>query len=221
MGGGAPMTAGPPSDWTWLLLFGLGIYHGINPAMGWLFAVSLGLQEKSARAVVRAIPPLALGHLLSMFAVIVVVGLLRIGSSYNVVRIAAACVLLAFGVGKLVRSRHPRWARWSGMRVGFRDLTIWSFLMASAHGAGLMLLPVLLALPSGAHSGHVHAAQALPEPWMLAVAIHTLAYLAATAAVGIIVYRYLGLAFLRRAWINLDILWGAALVLAGLVTFIL
>jgi hypothetical protein len=204
----------------WLVLFALGAYHGLNPAMGWLFAVSLGLQEKSGRAVWRALPPLALGHLLSMSAVIAVFGLLQIGLSNGLVRIAAAIVLLALGVTKLVSSRHPRWASWTGMRVGFRDLTIWSFLMATAHGAGLMLLPVLFSLPGGEHSQHMHAGAVLPQPWLMAVAVHTLAYLATAAAIGLVVYRYVGLAFLRRAWINLDVLWGIALIIAGVVTII-
>jgi len=208
------------SSWPWLVLFALGAYHGLNPAMGWLFAVSLGLQEKSGRAVMRALPPLALGHLLSMSAVVAVFGLLRVGLSNGPVRIAAALVLLALGVTKLVSSHHPRWASWTGMRVGFRDLTIWSFLMATAHGAGLMLLPVLFSLPAGDHLQHMHAGAALPQPWLMAVAVHTLAYLATAAAIGLIVYRYLGLAFLRRAWLNLDGLWGMALIVAGVITLI-
>jgi hypothetical protein len=206
--------------WAWLVLFALGAYHGLNPAMGWLFAVSLGLQEKSGRAVWRALPPLALGHLASMSAVVAVFELLQIGLSNGWVRIAAAVVLLALGVTKLVSSRHPRWASWTGMRVGFRDLTTWSFLMATAHGAGLMLLPVLFSLPVGEHSQHIHAGAALPQPWLIAVAIHTLAYLTTAGAIGLVVYRYVGLAFLRRAWINLDVLWGVALIVAGVVTMI-
>jgi hypothetical protein len=202
----------------WFVLFALGAYHGLNPAMGWLFAVSLGLQEKTSRAVWRALPPLALGHLLSMSAVVAVFGLLQMGLSDGSVRIAAALVLLALGIMKLVSSRHPRWASRTGMRVGFLDLTIWSFLMATAHGAGLMLLPVLFSLPGGDHSQHMHAGAALPQPWAMAVLVHTLAYLATAAAIGLVVYRYLGLAFLRRAWFNLDVLWGMALIIAGVVT---
>jgi hypothetical protein len=210
----------PAGSWAWLVLFALGAYHGLNPAMGWLFAVSLGLQEKSGRAVWRALPPLALGHLASMSAVVALFGLLQIGLSSRWVRIAAAVVLLALGITKLISSRHPRWASWTGMRVGFRDLTIWSFLMATAHGAGLMLLPVLFSLPGGEHSPHMHAGAALPQPWLIAVAVHTLAYLATAAVIGLVVYRYVGLAFLRRAWLNLDLLWGAALIIAGVVTLI-
>lgn len=210
----------PAASWAWLVLFALGAYHGLNPAMGWLFAVSLGLQEKSGRAVLRALPPLALGHLASMTAVVAVFGLLQIGLSNNLVRIAAAVVLLALGIAKLISSRHPRWASWTGMRVGFRDLTVWSFLMATAHGAGLMLLPVLFSLPAGEHSQHMHAGAALPQPWLIAVAVHTLAYLVTAAAIGLVVYRYVGLAFLRRAWLNLDVLWGLALIIAGALTLI-
>jgi hypothetical protein len=207
--------------WAWLVLFALGAYHGLNPAMGWLFAVSLGLQEKSGQAVWRALPPLALGHLASMSVVVAVFGLLQMGLSNGWVRIAAAAVLMAVGVTKLVSSRHPRWASWTGMRVGFRDLTIWSFLMATAHGAGLMLLPVLFSFPGGEHSQHMqHAGGAMPQPWLLAIAIHTLAYLATAGAIGLLVYRYLGLAFLRRAWLNLDVLWGMALIIAGIVTML-
>ena len=202
----------------WLILFALGAYHGLNPAMGWLFAVSLGMQEKSGRAVWRALPPLALGHLLSMSAVVGVFALLQVGLSNSRVRIAAAVVLLALGVTKLVSSRHPRWASWTGMRVGFRDLTIWSFLMATAHGAGLMLLPVLFSLPAGEHSQHMHAGAALPQPWLIAIAVHTLAYLTTAAIIGLVVYQFVGLAFLRRAWLNLDMLWGLALILAGALT---
>ena len=204
----------------WLVLFGLGAYHGLNPAMGWLFAVSLGLQEKSGRAVWRALPPLALGHLASMSAVVAAFGLLQIGISSGAVRIVAAVVLVALGIMKLASPRHPRWASWTGMRVGFRDLTIWSFLMATAHGAGLMLLPVLFSLPAGAHSEHLHAGAAIPQPWLIAVAVHTFAYLGTAAVIALGVYRFVGVAFLRRAWLNLDLLWGAALICAAIFTLI-
>src|SRR6266566_568124 len=134
---------------SWLTLFGLGAYHGINPGMGWLFAVALGMQEKSRRAVLRAIPPIALGHALSIG---VVVGLLWIAQGSlpeKPLRYGTATILLAFGLYRLLRARHPKWV---GMRVGFRDLTVWSFLMASAHGAGLMLVPILIGWSSGNHS---------------------------------------------------------------------
>ena len=127
--------------WPWLVLLGLGAFHGINPGMGWLFAVALGLQEKSQHAVRRALLPIALGHAASVGAVALIMGLLQTVVSELVLRYLCAAVLGAFAVVRLVRARHPRWV---GMRVGFRDLTLWSFLMASAHGAGLILLPLLL-----------------------------------------------------------------------------
>src|SRR5437867_8148146 len=127
--------------WPWLALVGLGAYHGINPGMGWLFAVALGMQEKKRRAVLLALPPIALGHALSIGLIVLLVALARIAVNPLVLRIAAACVLFGFALYRLIRFRHPKWV---GMRVGFRDLTLWSFIMASAHGAGLMLVPIFL-----------------------------------------------------------------------------
>src|SRR5438093_430820 len=127
--------------WPWFMFAALGAYHGINPGMGWLFAVALGLQEKSRRAVLAALPPIALGHALSVGTVVALLWAAQAAVPAAALRVAAAVLLFGFGLYRLVRSRHPGWV---GMRVGFRDLTLWSFVMASAHGAGLMLLPVLL-----------------------------------------------------------------------------
>src|SRR5437667_9273806 len=110
--------------WFWLTLLGLGAYHGINPGMGWLFAVALGLQEKSRRAVLAAIPPIALGHALSVGAVVVLLWAAAASVPHGALRIGSAATLFGFGLYRLVRSRHPNWV---GMRVGFRDLTLWSF----------------------------------------------------------------------------------------------
>jgi uncharacterized membrane protein len=131
------------SYWPWLALALLGAYHGLNPAMGWLFAVALGLQERRLGAVLRAFPPIALGHVLAVSAAVLVVGVAQIVVPLDALRYACAGVLILFGLYKLIRRKHPRWV---GMRVGFKDLTAWSFLMASAHGAGLMLVPVVLKL---------------------------------------------------------------------------
>src|SRR5947207_8006007 len=125
----------------WLVLFALGAFHGINPGMGWLFAVALGLQEQKRAAVLRALPPIALGHALSVGMIIAVVLLARVSLPHGVLKFGAATILFGFGLYRLVRARHPNWV---GMRVGFRDLTVWSFVMASAHGAGLMLIPLFL-----------------------------------------------------------------------------
>src|ERR1700741_4150363 len=119
--------------WPWLVLACLGAFHGINPGMGWLFAVALGLQEKRQQAVRRALLPIALGHAVSISVVVLVVGLLQAVLPEQVVRYLCAAILGVFSLWRLVRARHPRWV---GMRVGFRDLMLWSFLMASAHGAG-------------------------------------------------------------------------------------
>ncbi|MCA1837811.1 MAG: hypothetical protein LC674_03325, partial [Actinobacteria bacterium] len=128
-------------SWPWLALALLGAYHGLNPAMGWLFAVALGLQEQRRSAVLRALPPIALGHAVAILLAVVVIGVAQIVVPLDVLRYVCGGVLILFGLYKLLRRKHPRWV---GMRVGFRDLTAWSFLMASAHGAGLMLIPVLL-----------------------------------------------------------------------------
>src|SRR5437870_6036037 len=137
--------------WPWLVLVGLGAFHGINPGMGWLFAVALGLQEQSQRAVRRALLPIALGHAASIGVVVVAVSLLQAVLPEQLMRYLCAALLGAFGLWRLVRARHPRWV---GMRVGFRDLMLWSFLMATAHGAGLMIVPILLGWPDGNHAGH-------------------------------------------------------------------
>ncbi|ETX06670.1 MAG: hypothetical protein ETSY2_15750, partial [Candidatus Entotheonella gemina] len=123
-----------------VLLF-LGAFHGINPGMGWLFAVALGLQEQRLRAVFRALLPIAIGHALSILVVLLVAGMLQVVVPERLLHWLSAGVLCGFGLYKLIRARHPRWV---GMRVNFKGLVLWSFLMASAHGAGLMLVPVLL-----------------------------------------------------------------------------
>jgi len=210
--------------WPWIVLACLGAFHGINPGMGWLFAVALGLQEKSRLAVKRALLPIALGHAASIGVVVLVVGLLQAVLPEYVVRYLCAAVLSVFGLLRLVRTRHPRWV---GMRVGFVDLTLWSFLMASAHGAGLMLVPMVLQWPA-ADAAHYRLIvtlwpQAAPAPMLLlaAVGVHTLSLFLVTSAVALLVYEKLGVAFLRRAWLNVDVLWAAALVIAGVMALVL
>ena len=214
--------------WPWAILFGLGAYHGINPAMGWLFAVALGMQEKSRRAVLAAIPPIALGHALSIGAVVGALWLAQTSVPEKPLRYGAAAILFGFGLYRLVRSRHPKWV---GMRVGFRDLTLWSFLMASAHGAGLMLVPVLLgwsderhAMPEehASHAGQMQtAALAGPLQALLAVVVHTAGYLLVAVLIALVVYEKLGLALLQRAWFNLDLLWTIALMLSGVLILLI
>jgi hypothetical protein len=209
--------AGPTAFW--LMLF-LGAYHGINPGMGWLFAVALGMQEKSGGAVARSLVPIAIGHALAVGVVVLAATSLGRALPPAATRYPVAIVLAGLGIYRLVRHRHPRWVR---MQVGFRDLALWSFLMASAHGAGFMVLPALLgssAVEAAPHSaGHSHlSAGASPLAGLLATGVHTIGYLAITGVVAWVVYRWLGLALLRRAWLNLDLVWAAALVVAGIIT---
>jgi hypothetical protein len=197
----------------WPTLFLLGAYHGINPGMGWLFAVARGMQEHRARAVAWSLPPIALGHALSIGAVILIAGLAQGALPLMYIRIGVAVALVGLGAYKLIRSRH---LRWGGMQVGFRELTVWSFLMASAHGAGLMVLPVVLA---GPHVHH-HAASQSAASGIWATLTHTLGYFTVTAAVALLVYQKFGLAMLRRSWFNLDLIWAIALVVTGFVALL-
>ena len=207
---------------SWLSYTLMGVYHGINPGMGWLFAVALGMQEKRRGAVIGALFPMALGHAISIAVVVFIVALAQRQLPDGVLRIACATVLFGFGVYKFFSARHPKWV---GMRVNFKDLTIWSFLMASAHGAGLMLVPFLLRMPTAeasAHTAHTHHATAsmTDSTVMLlsAVGVHTLSFFVVTGIVAVIVYEVVGLALLRKAWFNMDLLWSIALMIAGIVT---
>jgi hypothetical protein len=201
--------------WPWAALFLLGAYHGANPGMGWLFAVALGMQKRNASAVWQSLVPIAVGH----FAAIgVVVGAAEIAGAVlplRYVKIAAACVLLAFGLHRLIRKSHPRWG---GMQIGFRDLSIWSFLMASAHGAGFMLLPILLKMSAlhAAAGNHLHGF-GFAGPWTasLALLVHTLGYLLVTGLIAFVVYEKLGLEVLRKNWVNLDLVWAVALIVTA------
>ncbi len=193
--------------------------------MGWLFAVALGMQEKSGRAVGRALVPIALGHGVAIALVVVLAGLLQIVLPLGYLKLLVAFLLFAFGLYVLIRRRHPRWG---GMQVGFRDLTIWSFLMATAHGAGFMVLPVLLGMSAGLSAGHAASGPHLPLSTLggplttaLAVVVHTGGYLLVTGVVAWIIYWKLGLALLRTAWLNLDLVWAVALMATGCFTLLL
>jgi hypothetical protein len=202
----------------WSTLFLLGAYHGINPGMGWLFAVARGMQEHRARAVAWSLPPIALGHALAIGVVVLIAEMAQVALPLQYIRIGVAVTLVGLGVYKLIRSRH---FRWGGMQVGFRDLTIWSFLMASAHGAGLMVLPVVLAGPHAHHmAGSQGASSQSAAAGVWATLIHTLGYFAVTAAAALLVYQKFGLAMLRRSWFNLDLIWAIALVVTGFVALL-
>jgi len=213
------MHAGMSSTALWLMLL-LGAYHGINPGMGWLFAVALGMQEQRGNAVAKSLVPIALGHALAIGSVVMVAAFLGRALPVLTIRYCVAALLVGLGIFSLMSHWHPRWVR---MRVGFRDLTAWSFLMASAHGAGLMVLPLLLGSSTveahGHMASHCHmSSTASPLAGVLATGIHTIGYLAVTGSVAWTVYHKLGLAMLRKAWFNFNLVWGAALVATGFFT---
>jgi hypothetical protein len=197
--------------WIWSALFALGCYHGINPGMGWLFAVALGLQEKSRRAVFAALPPIALGHVLSVGAVVALAAVAQRALPEIALRYGAAAILLLFGIYRLVRARHIRWV---GMRVGFWGLAAWAFLMATGHGAGRMLLP-FLAGPMGGMSGVTVPPPLAPIVWVWAVAVHTFGYLLIMTLVAWVVFDRVGVRILRTAWFNFDLAWAFALIVSG------
>lgn len=210
--------------WAWGALFLLGIYHGLNPGMGWLFAVALGMQERSGRAVGKALLPIALGHAIAIGLVVFLALLLPSVIPGKALRFSVAALLIALGLYRLIRQRHPRWV---GMRVGFADLTLWSFLMASAHGAGLMLLPILMgasASTAGVEGSHSHEGMATfgdPMSGLAATLVHTGGYLAMTGLAAWVFYEKLGLALLRKAWLNLDLVWAIALIATGALTLVI
>lgn len=210
----------------WLGLAALGMFHGLNPGMGWLFAVALALQRQRPAQLYTATGYIAIGHLVSVLVVLVALALVGAFLPLRWVRIAAGAILLAFGLFRLaLYYRHPGWV---GMNVGGRDLIAWSFLMATAHGAGLMLAPVVLALTGpdapaglagdlGEHGGFLSLSDA-PIWWLVGLLLHTAVMLATMLAAAAIVYYRVGLAFLRKGWINLDLLWAGSLVAAGVIT---
>ena len=202
-----------PAVWPWATLALLGVYHGVNPGMGWLFAVGRGLQEGRRRAVLGALLPIALGHEVSIVLVVIAVALTQEALPPHTVRLVAALALVGFGVYTLVRPRrHPRGF---GMRIGALGLAVWSFLMSSAHGAGLMLAPVLLGLPVADQYTDVRQ---LGLTAGLAATVHVAAMLMAMAVVAVVVYEKLGLRLLRRNWFNLDLAWSVVLLAAGAMT---
>ena len=201
--------------WPWVSLAALGAAHGINPGMGWLFAVALGMQEGSGRAVWRALLPLAAGHALAIAAVLAVAAALGVVMPGRLLQWAVAVLLFGLGLQQLVRHRHPRYGR---MRVGPRQLTVWSFLMASAHGAGLMALPVVLGARAAGSGAHAHHGAGTAGHSMLAIGgtiSHAAGYLAVTALVALIVYHKVGVQRLRAMWVNVNVVWAAALIITA------
>ena len=197
--------------WPWLALAGLGAFHGLNPAMGWLFAVALGLHRHNPRLVWLSPLPIAFGHALSIAAAAGAFLLAGFAINPSAIRVSAGLILIGWALYHW-RYGHRHRVR-VGMQAGLAALAVWSFLMATAHGAGLMLWPVLMPL----------CFSAAPEPSsigplriaLLGIAVHTLAMLTVTTAVAVAVYQWIGLEILRRAWFNVDLIWTLALLMAG------
>lgn len=203
----------------WVVLALLGAYHGLNPAMGWLFALALGLQEKRGTAVVQALLPIAFGHAAAIGIALLLLSLFQHLVPIHSLRWPIAAIIFGTGIYRLLKASHPRGV---GMRVGTRDLFVWSFLMASAHGAGLMLIPVLLhGTGTGLHHEMAPSIQAshfnMPVI-LLSVLIHTAAMLIVAGTLALVffeLYDRVGLRILRSAWFNFDLLWAIALLIAA------
>lgn len=212
----------------WVTLIVLGLYHGINPAMGWLFAVSQGMQHRSRRALLRSLVPIAIGHELSIAIVAAIVLGATAAIPSAAVHAGAAVVLFGFGIFRFVKPR-AHW-RWTTMRVNDRELTLWSFLMSTAHGAGLMVAPVLIGLQGVAQvSAHARAgdkadvgmlAHVPLVPSGIGIALHVLTMVVVAGVIALVVYEKLGLEVLRRAWLNTDRLWAATFFVAAAVTLL-
>jgi hypothetical protein len=204
--------------WPWLAVVGLGMYHGVNPAMGWLFAAALGFHRGRRSVVVQSLIPIAIGHLLSIAAVAGAVLVLGVIFDRKPLLVIAGGGLILWGLYHLAYgSRHPMRI---GMQAGLAGLLAWSFLMASAHGAGLMLVPAVFPLCfSGNEVSGVTAAGALITP-LAAVGIHTAVMVIVSGIIAIVVYDWIGVGFLRRGWINFDWLWTGVLCITGIVVIV-
>lgn len=208
-------------DWTlaglWAAVIASGLYHGVNPAMGWPLAVSAGLMERSPHGLLAALWPLAIGHLLAMLAVMLPFALLiTLVEWQRQIQLAASLLVIAFGSFRLVHRRHPR----ALARIPPTQLGFWSFAVAIAHGAGLMLVPIYLGLCTEADIDKGHEAariliSASVEMALLVALVHTIAMIVAGGLLAWLVYRYLGLEFVARSWINLDAAWALSLILVG------
>jgi len=200
----------------WLAVIASGLYHGVNPGMGWPLAVSAGLMERRSRALAAALWPLTIGHLLAMLVVLLPFALLVTVLQWRrEIQIGASLVLVGFGIFSLVNRRHPRVLA----RIPPAQLALWSFAVAIAHGAGLMLVPIYLGLcRADAGSGHAAASSLINADLRMAVLVslvHSVAVIGAGGFLAWLVYRYLGLKFVSRSWFNLDASWSASLIVVG------
>jgi hypothetical protein len=197
------------------MLLGLGAFHGMNPGMGWLFAVALGMQERKGSAVLRALLPLGVGHAMAVAASIAIAALVGVVIPIQYLRWAVGVVLIGLALLRMIRHRHPRWA---SMRVGMGGLTVWSFLMASAHGAGLMVVPIFVRMAISSNGPTCHTLMDTnlgARSAIIATSLHAAGYLAVTAVIAVLVFEKFGLALLRKTWFNLDLVWVGTLLTTG------
>jgi hypothetical protein len=215
------------ADWTpaalWAAVIASGLYHGLNPGMGWPLAVSAGLMQRSSRALFAALAPLTLGHMLAMLLVLLPFSLLiALVTWQREIQVGASVLVIAFGVFRFVNRRHPRVLA----RIKPTQLALWSFAVAVAHGAGLMLVPIYLGLCRAADLGAEHVAAGVLIGGDVAMAIvvsimHSIAMIAAGGVLAWLVYRYLGLKFVSLTWFNLDAPWAVSLILVGAISLAL
>jgi hypothetical protein len=211
------VTTAASDVWPWLTLAGLGAFHGLNPAMGWLFAVALGLHRKSRAAVLMALLPIAIGHAVAVAVALALLIAFGTVLDERPIAVAGGVLLIAWAAWVLLAG-HPRRVR-VGMQTGLAGLAAWSFVMATAHGAGLMLVPVALPLCLGDGSVPMPAASSATVALAI-LAVHTGAMLAVIGAVSLTVYEWVGLAFLRRGWVNFDLIWAGALAASGAILIV-
>jgi hypothetical protein len=205
--------------WPWLALAGLGAFHGLNPAMGWLFAVALGLNRKSRGAVLMALPPIALGHAVAIAVVAGTVVLVGVIVQEHLVGVVAGNLLVGWAAyHQFFGHRHRVRV---GMTTGQAGLLLWSFLMATAHGAGLMIVPALIPLCLSASPMREITLSHTAVVSLAAVGVHTGAMLATTGLIAVVVFQWVGLGILRSAWINIDLIWTVALALTGALLLLL
>jgi hypothetical protein len=210
------------ADWTptllWLAVIASGLYHGINPGMGWPLAVSAGLMQQSPRALFAALWPLSVGHLLALLLMFLPFAvLLAIAQWQHPIQIAAGLLVISFGIFRLFQHRHPR----ALARIPPTQLALWSFAIAIAHGAGLMLVPIYLGLCAVPAVGEQMAGPQVEANLGMAAlvaVVHVIAMIATGGLLAWLVYRYLGLKFVSRSWFNLEATWAFSLILVGLVT---
>ncbi|MGR3313443.1 hypothetical protein [Roseovarius indicus] len=206
----------------WWAVIASGLYHGLNPGMGWPLAVSSALMDRRYGHLYKALLALGVGHLLSMTAILLPFSaMLALADWQREIRIGAAVVVIAMGVTLLITRRHPRFLA----RVPPSRLALWSFLAALAHGAGLMLVPIYLGICNIANEGAGHRAafslMGSDTGTALVVAVvHTLAMTAAGGALAVGVYHWLGLKFLTKGWFNLDTVWALSLIVVGAISLV-